>query len=154
MSVLKFTPKANPEKPAARRDADRAAFVDLSRLPRRPLYAMRDFDRIRNRFDDALMYGNRQLSPQLRVQAGSDRRKYPQWIKFTNYDGAQLVDGQDLVSFIHHLSGHPRSWIMSWHVQRVAKAYIDSGNHTPAYEIAIAKMVDAACAADNNGTDF
>ena len=113
MSIHRF-----PNKPLR----DPARELGLSDIPLPAAYAMRDMSRANDRFYHAISLEAhaRTMSPSVAKQARADVEKYGDVIRLKDIGGIAVVENDDIVKFIHRVTGHPHAWVLSWQLHAFA----------------------------------
>lgn len=96
--------------------------LGISDIPLPPAYAVRDMEKAHVRFAAALSLGESGglMSPSMVLSAQSDLRNHHMLTKYSEVDGIKVVSADDLIKFIHYVTGHPKAWIVSWQLHGYA----------------------------------
>lgn len=128
MTVLPFTDKSLP---SVNREAG------ISNVPLPPAYAITDMERANQRFIGALAISRDAVlfPPQMVRQARLDYDRYRELIPNRLIDGVPVISVDDVVRFVHYVTGHPRAWVLSWQLHSM-KAFLhvhDGSGRTNAF---------------------
>ena len=130
--------------------------LGLSEIPLPPRFALRDMERASGRFMCALSFVNRGgdgMPEAVRELAASDSARHASHVKYTVIDGVPLLDAEDLVAFVHYVTGHPKAWVLSWQVHAFAASMgglaLDRATAGPAISQHVAEAAEAFAAGFN-----
>ncbi|MDW9481695.1 hypothetical protein GOB57_23900 [Sinorhizobium meliloti] len=98
--------------------------LGISDIPVPPAFAMRDMEKANCRFVAALALDESAalMPPDVAERARIDRMEYAAHVRYTDFDGIQLVDTDDLNKFIHYVTGHPMAWVLAWQLHSFANS--------------------------------
>lgn len=122
MSILRF-----PNRPIVNPVVE----LGISEVPLPAMYALRDMNKASERYFSALAYETHAnaMPSEVRKRAVDDLLKYQELLNPTNIGGISVVKDEDIVRFVHRVTGHPLAWVLSWqlhaHAQSITGLKVD-----------------------------
>lgn len=96
--------------------------LGISDVPVPPAFAIRDMEKAHDRFLAAMMVEDSAdfMPPEAVKRGRRDRKRHLSLVLYEEMDGIRIVDNENLVKFVHYVTGHPRAWVLAWQLHGFA----------------------------------
>jgi hypothetical protein len=96
--------------------------LGISDIPIPPPFAIRDMERAHDRFLGAMIIEQSAalMPPQVAQRARLDRKRHMSLVNSEEVDGIRIVDPENVLKFIHYITGHPKAWVLAWQLHSFA----------------------------------
>ena len=113
--------------------------LGISDIPVPPVFAIRDMEKAHDRFLAAMMVeDSADFMPREAAKRGRrDRKRHLPLVSYQDIDGIRIVDTENVVKFVHYVTGHPKAWVLAWQLHGFAGSltglHVDRDAAIPAF---------------------